>query len=299
MPAPTMTPAELEAAERDERYQSLIEDAIVEFEAGHFLEARALFRSAHATSPSARTLRGIGVSSFELHDYAAAYAALGEALSSTARPLTESQRIEATGLRERAASFLARYRLDHLPEGVSVVVDGVPTVPLADGSLVLALGSHAVVVRIGDEVFEATVRVAGGEVGPLPVAVTERRPTEAPAPTVIYVETEDEAPPRRRRIGLAVAASSGAVGATGAMMGLFARGRRREIEEARVDTSWSSVARSYELGPRLGRAGAVLGPAGLGGLAAGMAIALRDGPVAASVEPSAHGVRVVVAGRLR
>jgi outer membrane protein assembly factor BamD (BamD/ComL family) len=47
----------------------LIGDAVAEYEAGHYQEARALFRQAHEKQPTARTLRGIGMASFELRDY--------------------------------------------------------------------------------------------------------------------------------------------------------------------------------------------------------------------------------------
>ena len=39
----------------------LIGDAVAEYDAGHFQEARALFRQAHERQPTARTLRGIGM----------------------------------------------------------------------------------------------------------------------------------------------------------------------------------------------------------------------------------------------
>ena len=55
----------------------LIGDAVAEYDAGHFQEARALFRQAHEKSPTARTLRGIGMCSFELRDYVEAARALG------------------------------------------------------------------------------------------------------------------------------------------------------------------------------------------------------------------------------
>src|SRR5262249_43441282 len=66
----------------DERgaVQGLIADAVAEYDAGHFEEARALFRRAQAEAPSARTLRGIGMASFELRDYVEADRALAAAL---------------------------------------------------------------------------------------------------------------------------------------------------------------------------------------------------------------------------
>src|SRR5688572_29305605 len=72
-------------------YRAVIDEAIAESGASRWEEARALFRRAHGMYPNARTLRGIGMSSFELRDYVGAYRALGEALASTVQPLTAEQ----------------------------------------------------------------------------------------------------------------------------------------------------------------------------------------------------------------
>src|SRR5262245_12806154 len=50
-------------------YEQLITRALTEFDARNFAEARALFLQAHALRPTARTLRGIGVTEFELRNY--------------------------------------------------------------------------------------------------------------------------------------------------------------------------------------------------------------------------------------
>jgi len=61
-------------------------DAVAEYEAGHYQEARALFRQAHEKSPTARTLRGIGMASFELRDYVEATRALTASLRDVRPP---------------------------------------------------------------------------------------------------------------------------------------------------------------------------------------------------------------------
>ena len=68
------------AADDDTPVSVLIGDAVAEYDAGHFQEARALFRQAHDKSPTARTLRGIGMCSFEMRDYVEAARALGASL---------------------------------------------------------------------------------------------------------------------------------------------------------------------------------------------------------------------------
>src|SRR6185295_14720316 len=87
-PAVARGAADHEAPESgDQAARALLARAIAEYDAGRFLEARALFRRAQQESPSARTLRGIGMASFELRDYVAASRALGMSLKETRHPL--------------------------------------------------------------------------------------------------------------------------------------------------------------------------------------------------------------------
>src|SRR5689334_12069641 len=85
--APTAGAAQDETDGAPEGYEALIEAALTEFGAGHWEEARALFRQAHASFPNARTLRGMGMASFELRDYPEALGELGAALTDDRRPL--------------------------------------------------------------------------------------------------------------------------------------------------------------------------------------------------------------------
>jgi tetratricopeptide (TPR) repeat protein len=82
----------------DARYRSTLKDALAEYDANHFEEARVLFRRAHEINPNARTLRGIGMASFELRDYVAAVRTLSAALVETRKPLSAEQRTHAQGL---------------------------------------------------------------------------------------------------------------------------------------------------------------------------------------------------------
>lgn len=66
-------------------YRELIAEAVAEYEARHFEEARALFRRAHAMFPNARTMRGQGMAEFELRNYRGAIQCFESALSSRAR----------------------------------------------------------------------------------------------------------------------------------------------------------------------------------------------------------------------
>lgn len=145
-------------------YRTLITEAVQEFDAGRYPEARALFRRAHAISPNARTLRGIGLSSFEMSDYVEAYRSLNAALSETTRPLTAEQRAEVEAVLTRTSRFLGFYRLSVTPESARVTVDGAEAVTAADGRVLLGMGSHEIVARAdGYREARSTVRVEGGE----------------------------------------------------------------------------------------------------------------------------------------
>src|SRR4029453_8230163 len=96
------------AADDDTPVTVLIGDAVAEYDAGHFQEARALFRQAHEKQPTARTLRGIGMCSFELRDYVEATRALTASLREQRRPLTSEQKRHAEALLARAATLVGR-----------------------------------------------------------------------------------------------------------------------------------------------------------------------------------------------
>src|SRR5688500_11195422 len=113
------------AQEAPAAYRPLIDDAVREFSEGHWEEARALFRRAHDLYPNARTLRGIGMASFELRDYLSALRALRESLTDRRQPLTAEQRSRVDELLDRTRAFIATYRV-RAPSGATIIVDGVP-----------------------------------------------------------------------------------------------------------------------------------------------------------------------------
>ena len=144
----------------------LIGDAVAEYDAGRFEEARALFRLAHDKQPTARTLRGIGMASFEMRDYVAATRALAASLRDQRRPLTAEQRKHAQALLARAETFVGQFSLKLSPANLSVFVDGRPATLEADGSLLLPLGRHELSVRCvtcSPNEKQLPVDVVGGE----------------------------------------------------------------------------------------------------------------------------------------
>jgi hypothetical protein len=148
----------------------LIADAVAEYDAGRFEEARALFRSAHARSPNARTLRGIGMASFDLRDYVEATRTLDESLREKRRPLTAEQRRQVEALLARAETFIGRFTPRVDPPDAVLLVDGRPPRIEADGTVLLSFGHHRFTARCAgctpDE-KGVDLEVVGGERSPV------------------------------------------------------------------------------------------------------------------------------------
>jgi len=145
-------------------YREAIDEAIAEYSAGRYPEARALFTRAHALQPSARTLRGLGMAEFELRGYVEAARLLQEALSSTVRPLDGELRIATEALLARARGFIGRFALSLTPPELQLSVNGAPARVDADRTLTLPVGDHALYAQAAGYLpISHTLRVNGGE----------------------------------------------------------------------------------------------------------------------------------------
>ena len=161
----------------------LIGDAVAEYDAGHFQEARALFRQAHEKSPTARTLRGIGMCSFELRDYVEAARALGASLRDQRRPLTSEQKRHAEALLARAHTFIGRFTVHVKPANASLFVDGHPAELEPDGVLLLPFGRHQLSLRCAScapAEKDEDIEVSGGEHKDLDLVLAPAPATAAP-----------------------------------------------------------------------------------------------------------------------
>ena len=107
-------------------YRAAIDEALSEYQALNFEEARALFAKAHALFPNARTLRGLGMVEFERRNYRASADYLTQALASQVRPLEGELRTATEQLLERARGFLGEIRLSVEPTDARVLLDGEP-----------------------------------------------------------------------------------------------------------------------------------------------------------------------------
>jgi hypothetical protein len=160
----------------DARYRSTLKDALAEYDASHFEEARILFRRAHEIIPNARTFRSIGMASFELRDYVAAVRALSAALVETRKALNPEQRTHAQGLLERSRMYVDIYTLKISPADARVLIDGRALDSEPDGTVLLGFGTHTLEVsRPGFVLRTLAVNVRGGERKDLAMTL-ERKP---------------------------------------------------------------------------------------------------------------------------
>jgi len=139
----------------------LVKDALVEFEGGHWIEAYNFFKKAHATSPSARTLRGMGMTSYEMGEYARALEELNAARASSDRPLTPAQIEQVDGLIRRSSLLVGTLEIAVSPETAAVLVNGERT---DKRKVVLPVGR--VTVRAKQQGYTAeqeVVNVEGGQ----------------------------------------------------------------------------------------------------------------------------------------
>ncbi|HTU62065.1 MAG TPA: hypothetical protein VMF89_26590, partial [Polyangiales bacterium] len=128
-------------------YRDAIESALEEMQLGNFVEAREQFGRAHALFPNARTLRGLGISEFELKHYATAVEQLTAALISDTRPLEGQLRRETEALLKRANTYVGELQVRVLPRGASLLIDGTRTVANLDAPIRLEVGDHMLEFR--------------------------------------------------------------------------------------------------------------------------------------------------------
>ncbi|UJR86621.1 hypothetical protein [Sandaracinus amylolyticus] len=264
-------------------YAPLIEAAVAEFGAGRFAEARALFRGAHDLYPNARTLRGIGMSSFELRDYPGAVRALSASLEETRRALTDEQRTQVNDLLLRARAFVGRFVVPIAPAGSRLYLDGTGVEvqggwPEQEGELLVGVGDHEVTIRAPEgRSAHARLVVRGREDEPLDIDTSPLAPPPREEPTPPRAEPESVPlvppppayEPREEASDPApwiLAGAGGAAIVTGAILLGVGLHDISVVENAPMGDDWSALRDAYDRAPVLTGTGIAL--IGIGSAAA-------------------------------
>jgi tetratricopeptide (TPR) repeat protein len=173
------------ASSEDAEYRSVVEEALQEYNRGNWEEAAALFERAHRLNPSARTLRGMGLTAYEARRYVDAIRYLSDALTETRRPLTQAQREEVSSTLERARRFVAHLRLKVGPAEAKVSINGRPAEPDSRGDVTTDPGLLDVEITAdGYESALRRVRLTAGGQEELTVQLSRTRPEAPPAAQV-------------------------------------------------------------------------------------------------------------------
>ncbi len=135
--------AQAEADTEPPGYRETVREALSEYHAKNFPEARALFEQAHQLFPNSRTLRGLGMTAFELRSYRESIGFLEQALTSQVKPLEGSLRAETERLLSRAQRFVGKLNLSLDPPNADVLVDGDRVQYKPGTALVLEIGDHS------------------------------------------------------------------------------------------------------------------------------------------------------------
>jgi hypothetical protein len=244
--------SELPGAAAQDDYEALIPRAVAAQAAGQYELAHGLFAKAHALAPSARTLRGMGVASFQAGHFVNALNELEAALTHPVKPLDAEllARVDALLARTRAELCLVDLRVT--PADAQVILDGWST---TTRRLVLTPGRHSLEVRAPGFTAERRVleaRAGTSEVLELTLAVFV--PAALPPVTVV---ASPGAPPRRDaghpKLQLAAWITLGGAAALGLTAGaLYWTGQRRidaiaDSCRSRPDGTCSAEEKSAQL----------------------------------------------------
>lgn len=158
-------------------YDRYVAQALQAYDAGRFAEARSSFRRAHELAPTARTLRTIGMCSFNLGDYVDALINLEAALADTRRPLSADQRSHANELITRSQVHVGRFKVRLSPQDAVLWADGRPPPRLVSEEILLEPGRHELLAQASGHLpSRSTFQVDGGDRTTLEIVL-------APSPT--------------------------------------------------------------------------------------------------------------------
>lgn len=249
--APDTEAAPASGTSDEQAYQQTIGQAVQEFAAGRWEEARALFKRAHQIEPNARTLRGMGMAAFELRMYVAALRELEAALRDERKPLTGEQRTQAQGLIDQSNAFVGRYQLILQPEGARPYVDGQPVQFEPGGVVLLDVGVHELrVTSDGYRPFTQQLRVDGGQNLVLRVTL-EQEMAAAPVPAVTPSKATTGTPASSTQqddalgtVAWITLAGAGAFGAAAGVFWVVGEGQYDDLNACRPNCTDAEISKS-------------------------------------------------------
>lgn len=238
----------------DAEYRKLVDDAVREFSAEHWEEARALFKRAHELSPNARTLRGMGMTAYELRMYVQSLRELEGALRDPNKPLAGEMRTQVEQLITKAREFVGRVTLESEPPEAKLLIDGREPLREADGAVLLDVGTHVISASFdGYKPTNLRISVEGGgqqsvrvplepllaiaavpAIDPMHPPPATVKPAEPPPPAAVPVKPAP-APRESSSLGTVawVALGAGAAfGITSGVLWLVGSGKYDKLEES-------------------------------------------------------------------
>jgi len=279
------------AARADAEYQGLIDDGLRAYGNKRYAEARELFARAHAMTPSARTLRALGIADLALDNFTLAKDELQASLVNRSSPLTPEQRKEVSDLLAWMHANLGTVQLQCTPVHAEAKIDGrkvaSPEILLApeEHELAVSAPGYAPDVRKFQVTLAQPVRLHVELVSAQPSgAVARAAQPEAPAPPPRDAPPQDE--PSRAWLWLG---GSGAVlAAAGGTLLILGLNDKARVEDAPAGVRLSEIEAAHDRVPWLTGGGIALTALGVGGLGAAAILLLTQGPRRADVARHVH-----------
>lgn len=279
--------ARAESAEQPqnvELYNSIVRQAVENYERGKYDQAKALFAQAHHVFPNARTLRGLGMVAYALRDYVEAIQYLEAAITSRVKPLDSALENDSRSLLLRARAFTGVVRVRTSPVSASITVNGAPARRLIDHAVTLNPGQYEIQAS-APEYQPAThlVRIEPGSLvdvefnlakvpSPSVPALQPLAAAEAPGPEP---EAQPQLPDAEDHLGktagpwIVVGASAAVAIAGGVMLGV-ALHDVSVVEDSGPTTNWSKVQGKYDSSSVVSGVGIAMLAVGGAGIAAGL-----------------------------
>jgi hypothetical protein len=261
-------------------YEDTIRHAVEEYSLGHWTEARFFFARAHALSPNARTLRGLGLACYESRNYVEAIGYFKQALQSGEQPLTDKMRTDIAQLMQQAQQFVTRVIVTLDPASAELEVDHVARELAADGVVLLDPGEHQLSASAeGYRPDQHTFHAEGGELR----LDLRLKPAAAGEPALVKGSAQPSAPAAATSSASSdlapyiVMGAGGAALVAGAVLVGIAASDKHAVEHAKDGATWPELEPRYNRGRTFFPVGFALMGVGLAGIAAGLTWKLWPG----------------------